>query len=452
MATVSDLLQELAVRGARPAAELRSSLGVSGATLSRLVAAAGDAVCRIGSARATAYARRRSIEGIGGRVPAFRVDASGSVAPDGTLHLLWSGQTWWERPGEDRLFEGQPPELEDMAPQGYLGHAFSARFPELGLPLRLAEWSIDNQLIALARRGEDCVGDLIVGDESLQRFLARPEAESLPQDLPDLAQNAFTVPAGSSAGGEQPKLGAYSGGRHVLVKFAPPGETASARRRRDLLWCEWKALEIVAAAGVGAARGQARDIAGWRFLETERFDRVGRRGRLAVLTLLALNNEHLGGSNGWTAAAPALRKAPFRLSESDARNLRWLDTFGQLIANTDRHLGNVAVFVERDGRLRLAPAYDMLPMALAPPPASETVATREFVATPPSSSNLDVWPNAAEWAVRFWREVQEQPALDETVREFAAQAERAIGAMAERVGPPSSHSHGSPTRTTGGSR
>jgi hypothetical protein len=321
-----------------------------------------------------------------------------------------------------------------MAPQGYLGYAFSARFPELGLPPRLAEWSIDSQLIALARRGEDCVGDLIVGDESLQRFLARPEAEILPQDFPDLAQNAITVPVGSSAGGEQPKLGAYSGGRHVLVKFAPPGETASARRRRDLLWCEWKALEIVAAAGVGAARGQVRDITGWRFLETERFDRVGRRGRLAVLTLFALNNEYLGGSNGWTAAVPALRKAPFRLSESDARNLRWLDTFGQLIANTDRHLGNVAFFVERNGRLRLAPTYDMLPMALAPPPASETVTPRVFATTPPSSSNLDVWPDAAEWAMQFWREVQGEPALDETVREYAVQAERAIGAMVERVG------------------
>jgi hypothetical protein len=433
MASVSDLLLTLGTQRAMGAPALRESLRISAAGLSRLVAAAGDDVCRIGAARATQYARRRSIEGVGRRVAAFRVDGSGNVAPDGMLHLLWSGQTWWERPEGDRLFERLPPELADMAPQGFLGHTFSARFPELGLPPRVADWSVDHQLIVLARRGEDCVGDLIVGDESLRRFLALPEEEFTPRHYPGLAEDTATIPAGSSAGGERPKFGAYSGGRHVLVKFASPGDAASARRWRDLLWCEWKALETVAAAGIDAARGQVRDLRGWRFLETERFDRVGRRGRLAVLTLSALNNEYLlGGPNDWTAAVPGLRKAPLRLSESDARSLRWLDTFGQLIGNTDRHLGNVAFFVERDGRLRLAPAYDMLPMALAP--VSEMVTERTFAAAPPSSSNLDVWPDAAEWAVRFWREVQGHAGLDVTVREYAQQAERAIGAMAERVG------------------
>jgi len=41
----------------------------------------------------------------------------------------------------------------------------------------------------------------------------------------------------------------------------------------------------------------------------------------------------------------------------------------RLIANTDMHLGNLTFHVE--GTFRLAPAYDMLPMAYAPLPGGE---------------------------------------------------------------------------------
>ena len=436
IASPSDVLRQLGFVGLATPAALRASLGVSPQTLSRLVAALGDEVIRVGRGPATRIARTRAVEGLGRRVPVFRVNERGEVTPRGKLHFLWGSRTWWERsqPGRSRLFEGLPPALVDMAPQGYLGRAFCARHAGLlRLPGRIDDWSDDHRLIAIARRGEDCVGDLVVGDESLGRLLAQERGEAGTDRYPELARLSVSGEAGSSAGGERPKFGAFGGGRHVLVKFAIGEPERAARRWRDLLWCEWRALETVRAAGVSAATARCIDVAGERFLETERFDRVGPRGRRGLLSLMALANEELGHIDSWTSAALALSKPPFSLPDADARNLRWLDVFGQLIGNTDRHFGNVSFLVDEDGGLRLAPAYDTLPMILAP--AGDGLARRELTPIPPGGTNLDVWPDAARWATTYWRDVRASADLDQEIRDFAGSALGAISALAGRIAP-----------------
>lgn len=433
VATVTDLLQQLAFEGvARPAA-LRGVLGVSAPTLTRLVAEAGESVYRIGRGPSVRYARTRSLEGLGPSVPVFRVDATGRVQTEGVLRLLWGGRTYWEREGSGQLFEGLPPALVDMAPQGFLGRNFSARFPELRLPLRTTDWTDDHRLLAVARQGEDCVGDLIVGDESLNRFMTNNPEDVPPEEFGALAARSATEIVGSSVGGERPKFGVLSRDRHVLVKYVPDSTTDIARRWRDLLWCEWKALELIAAAGLPASSCRCFDRCGWRILEVERFDRTGRRGRHAVISLSAINNEYLGPPDTWTTAAPLLRAPPLSLSEGDASLLRWLDVFGQLIANSDRHFGNVSFFVSPEGTLRLAPAYDMLPMSLAP--SSDILPSRIPEPAPPNARTLDVWLDAANWAQRFWSDVRANDELAPEVRKFAAQSIEAISALAERVVP-----------------
>jgi hypothetical protein len=320
-----------------------------------------------------------------------------------------------------------------MAPQGYLGQGFPARFPELGLPPRVTDWSDDHRLIALARRGEDCVGDLIVGNESFSRFVAWEPRRVAREEYPQLAERSAIEAIGSSAGGERPKFGVFSRERHVLVKFAPEARSGAARRWQDLLWCEWKALETVAAAGVAAARARLVDVRGWRFLEVDRFDRIGERGRRAVLTLGAIDDEHFGKRDSWTAAAARLQARPHSLVPGDASHLRWLDVFGRLIGNTDRHFGNIAFFAQPGGALRLAPAYDMLPMVLAP--AGETVVARPFEPSAPTGDDLDVWPDAAAWAERYWRAVEANEGLEADVRKFARAAASAVAALARRMAP-----------------
>ena len=62
-------------------------------------------------------------------------------------------------------------------PQGFVGRTVPSRFPELGLPQRTTEWNDEHVLTYLCRRGEDCIGSLILGDESLQRFLTHSGTE-----------------------------------------------------------------------------------------------------------------------------------------------------------------------------------------------------------------------------------------------------------------------------------
>lgn len=123
-----------------------------------------------------------------------------------------------------------------------------------------------------------------------------------------------------------------------------------ARRWCDLLVLEALALDAVSSRGLSVARTVIVDTASHYFLESERFDRVGIRGRTAVMTLAAAHDDPV---DPWARAAVLLKNAG-RLSDEDARRLRWLDAFGALIANTDRHPYNV-VFLTEGATLRLAP-------------------------------------------------------------------------------------------------
>ena len=110
-----------------------------------------------------------------------------------------------------------------------------------------------------------------------------------------------------------------------------------ARRWCDLLVLEALALSVVSSHGISAAPTNIVETPSHYFLESERFDRVGTRGRIAVLSLAAVHDDP---ADSWARAAVLLRHAG-RLAHEDARRLRWLDAFGALIANTDRHQYNI---------------------------------------------------------------------------------------------------------------
>jgi hypothetical protein len=421
MASVEQLLGLLNRQVEARGSELASQLGVSQPTLSRLLAAAGERVCRMGRARATRYALTRSIESLGSRIPVHQVDAEGGIHPFGVLHLLGNGHHWLEgEHGAGRRFEGLPPFAADMSPQGYIGRSFKQRHPELELPSSIAHWSDDHRLVALARRGEDCTGNFILGEESLTRFLAEPPRPVHRSGYFELARHSLMGQPGSSAGGEQPKFAVYSEGRHVLVKFAVKDEGAAARRWMDLLVCERIALQAVRAAEIPSASATLLDTEPCRFLEVERFDRIGRLGRRALVSLGAMDDEYFGYRDTWTNAARRLLEAKF-IEPEDARRMRWLDTFGQLIGNTDQHFGNLSFFVEESAdfvkevvKLRLAPVYDMLPMVFAP--RGTTVVEVRFEPRPPTAHNLDVWHHAARCALAYWNQLVDSAELSDEFR------------------------------------
>jgi HipA-like C-terminal domain len=137
-------------------------------------------------------------------------------------------------------------------------------------------------------------------------------------------------------------------------------------RWRDLLLAEHHALETLASAGIDAARSWIVDQDGQRFLEVERFDRIGSSGRCGLFSLSALEAEFVGNAQApWPVLVERLASqrvvAPQAVSVTQA-----LFAFGRLIGNSDMHAGNLSFVSDRGRPYALAPAYDMLPMAFAP--------------------------------------------------------------------------------------
>lgn len=416
----SELLRILRERGMTPAADLRAALGISPASLARVVGGLGEQIVRIGRARASRYALRREVRGLPAELPVYRVDQAGRPEMAARLVLLADGEHWIQRADGGDHFEGLPPVIHDMTPQGFLGRGFSATYPELELPPRLQDWSDDHRLIAVARREPDALGDLIVGDESLERFLADGPAEVASIDYPALSRHSAEGGAGSSAGGEQPKFTAYTPRGHVLVKFTSGDGSPAERRWHDLLACEALAANVIRDAGIRAARSEVVDIGTQRFLEVERFDRIGERGRRGVITLGPLDDDLYGRRDSWSEAAQRLQRDGL-LATEDARRVRLLDVFGARIANSDRHFGNVSFFadgLQQRPKLELAPVYDMLPMAYAP--SAGMVQEVRPVRVTQRAYWLDVWEEAGRMAAEFWQRVQEEERISAEFRAAVA--------------------------------
>ncbi len=391
-------------------------------TLMRGVRDAGPAIVRIGRGRATRYGLRQAWPALdASRFPLFRITDDGTAQSAGELITLAARQTVWMPAGT--VSDGLPIALADARPSGFLGRHFAATHADLRLPERLADWSDHHILIAMSRRGEDLPGNLIVGDESFARWQALGRASRSRDDYPALADATVAGhPPGSSAGGERPKFGVLADGRHRLVKFAARGSAGDgvARRWCDLLVLEALALRVVSAHGISAAAADMVEAPSYCFLESERFDRVGVRGRVAVLSLAAVSDTP---ADTWARTAILLRDAR-RLGEEEARSLRWLDAFGAFIGNTDRHQYNVVFFVE-GASLRLAPAFDQVSMLYAPS-ADGQVPSRIFTVPHATADTLDVWDGARAAAREFWQRASDDGRVSDDLRSACAANARAL--------------------------
>jgi HipA-like C-terminal domain len=399
-------------RGVLSAADLRERLGVSPATLMRMVRDAGPDILRIGRGRASRYVLRQTWQNLdSSRFPLFRVTESGAANSQGELITLAARQSVWVPIG--RIVDGLPLELVDSRPSGFLGRHFATAHADLHLPPRLSDWSDHHILLALSRRGEDLPGNLIVGEESFARWQGIELVSRSRNDYPALAEATMAGhPPASSAGGERPKFGALIDHHHVLVKFAARGGAADAVARRwaDLLILEGVALDVVESHGIEAACTNIIETPSHWFLESQRFDRMEMRGRVAVLSLAAVHDDL---ADSWARAARALRDAG-RLTDRDAQRLRWLDAFGALIGNTDRHQYNILFFTE-GSRLRLAPAFDQVSMLYAPT-ADGQVPPRVFAVPRVTADTLDVWDDARAAASQFWIRGSEDARLSDDCR------------------------------------
>ncbi|MEA3362173.1 MAG: type II toxin-antitoxin system HipA family toxin YjjJ [Thermodesulfobacteriota bacterium] len=416
--------------GALTSKALQERLSMSQTTLSRVVQRNKKDLLISGAARSTRYALRKNLAVLGYEIPVYEIDQVGDVHPYANLHPLASRQYGWQLSGEKtQLFDHLPYMIQNARPEGFMGRAFAHSFAkDLGLPEKLDSWSDEHVITALSQRGEDFVGNLIIGKESVERYLmqARPgNIQAIPLDrrqtiFQQLAEKAIAGDSpGSSAGGEQPKFTALletpDGYQRAIVKFSSL-TTDEGRRWSDLLVCEHLANEVLLETGFSVAPTEIVQTDDWIFLQSGRFDRAGLWGRLPLYSLTTIASEFVGYCETWVDAAEQLYEEKL-IAQEDVDSLRWLSGFGTLIGNTDMHLGNISLTPGGTG-FRLAPVYDMTPMYYRPKAGG--VLPQEVLQAGSLSIKIST-DSIAPVATRFWQAARSDTRITDQFRSICQQ-------------------------------
>ncbi|MDZ5454962.1 HipA domain-containing protein [Azohydromonas lata] len=424
------ILGILASRGIATSRELQEATRKSQPTVSRLLSDLSGQVLALGRARATRYGLPKSIHGLSAQQPLFWTSEEGLTTRIGTLSLLAHDVVHVDTDRVESITTGVLPwYLAPLQAQGFLGRLLAQRLALHGVDADPQRWNVETVLFA-ALHLHDAPGALTLGEPvAAQRHVPLPvDTRRLPAALDALALDvARTLPAGSSAGGEQPKfLALMEDGRHVLVKFTPPRGTPFGERWSDLLHAESLASGVLAEHGVPVASTSVVQSAARTYLLSDRFDRVGERGRRHVLPVGAAHNAFVAGSyTHWAASCEALARQR-RLSEVDAARAAALLQFGRLIGNTDMHSGNLGLIVQPQdlakGRFSLAPVYDMLPMRWRP----DVLMGGACDYGPFEPDALSAASAAATPAVDFWLRLASLDVVSRALRDVAAEMARRV--------------------------
>lgn len=425
MADYTESIRLRLANGPMKARQLADYIKVSQPTISRALMQLGAAVVKIGTGPSIQYSLRDDARGIP-EVPVYRVDSQGKIIPLGVLvPVRPAGFVMVQANDVSIHSDGLPWWLYDMRPQGYLGRAYASRYAQaLGLPANLGLWNDTHTLRALLAHGHDVAGNLLLGDAARAHFISG----TLPVAVPLAERNDAYVQLareaargempGSSAGGEQPKFTAYieteTGPQHVLVKFSLPDQNPVTQRWSDLLLAEHLALQTLRQANVAASVSSIIEAGPQRFLQVQRFDRVGELGRSALFSLAALDAEFTGmGAANWPAITQRLARLKV-ITPAAAQEAELLFAFGKLIGNSDMHSGNLSFisepFTSQHGRpYELAPAYDMLPMAFAPGSGGQLPDTLVSPDISAEVSNM-AWKQALALAHAYLQALEQQAA------------------------------------------
>ncbi|MBI1909524.1 MAG: type II toxin-antitoxin system HipA family toxin YjjJ [Deltaproteobacteria bacterium] len=429
------LLTHLSQSGPLKAKNLCEVLSISQPAFSRLIAYGQGPIIRIGRGPQTLYACHRLGSWGDPKIPICLIDEQGTLSRIATLHPISPKGFYLESHTETlstKIYEHLPYFFEDLRPSGFLGRLVPRLYPELGFPNDISIWTDDHCLVYLARCGWDLIGNFIIGEKSEQDYVTnlieRTDVvdDSLREEhYPHVAELVLSqgIP-GSSAAGEHPKFLSIrktkNGLLPVIVKFSPPVVDAVSQRVADLLVCEYIGHEVLRKYGKAAPQSCLIRGGGRLFLEVERFDRNRSGGRFGVVSLRALDLEFVGALKSWPDTAKSLFNKKI-IDQAAYQEIVWLDLFGKLIGNSDRHHGNISFFCNGEEIAGLTPVYDMLPMIYAP--QQNQLVNRTLIPTPPRSDEMPVWNDALSAARYFWDQVQHHSMISEDFKKLTASNE-----------------------------
>lgn len=168
--------------------------------------------------------------------------------------------------------------------------------------------------------------------------------------------------AGGSFGGAKPKALIDIAGEQWVIKFFN-------NEPIDVPLIEHASMTLAKSAGITVAETQVVPLVGEHALAVRRFDRVGTQRIHCISAGTALRAETVAGQEpelGYPGLAQLLRRAGVAEHDHNLLDMQELFrrmVFNILIDNTDDHEKNHALMViapTRQGKYRLAPAYDVL--------------------------------------------------------------------------------------------
>lgn len=439
------LLKYLSRSGPSRAKTLCEFLHISQPAFSRLIQG-HDSILRVGRGRQILYALKKPGPWGKPEVSVFSIDEKGTLSRVAFLYPIYPKGFYLESRVETlstRIYESLPYFFEDSRPSGFLGRLIPHLYPNLNFPEDINLWTDDHCLLYLVRCGWDLIGNYIIGDVSYDEYVKNRikrldvvSESDREKKYPEIARLVLSkgIP-GSSAAGEQPKFLAIretkGGLRPVIVKFSPPIADAISRRLADLLICEHIVHGVLRKYGQSSLQSSLLRGEDRLFLEMERFDRNNAGGRRGVLSLHALNLEFVGQlDKSWAETAESLFHQK-RMDQTAYQNIVWLEVFGRLIGNTDRHQGNISFFCDGEKITGPAPAYDMLPMMYAP--QQNQLVAKNFDPAPPKSFEISVWSTALVAARDFWSQVQRHPQISAEFKNLTADNESKLSLLSSNL-------------------
>ncbi len=168
--------------------------------------------------------------------------------------------------------------------------------------------------------------------------------------------------AGGSFGGAKPKALIDIAGEQWVIKFFN-------NEPMDVPLIEHASMTLAKQAGITVAETRVVPLVGENALAVRRFDRAGARRIHCISAGMALRAQTVAGLEpdlGYPSLAQLLRRAGVAQDDANLHDMQELFrrmVFNILIDNTDDHEKNHALQVlepTRQGKYRLAPAYDVL--------------------------------------------------------------------------------------------
>ena len=273
-----------------------------------------------------------------------------------------------ERPQAFTKLKGIPGALRDASPDAWGRRVIQAK-------LRLPDADI-SEIDYLLNGPDDGAGNLRFGTSTKPPTAARPfnrthQLQALTdaaQQLEETGQLAHEIleqlEPGTSMGGARPKVTVEDDSRIWLAKLPEKSDQLNMQR------IEYATLALARFAGLDVCRARIEKVGSRDALLLERFDRqwnpdakaYARLGLVSGLTVLDAEDGYLGRERwSYLLLADELRRWSSRPAQDRLELFRRM-VFNAMVTNNDDHPRNHAL-LQVDGRWRLSPAYDIVPVA-----------------------------------------------------------------------------------------